>query len=73
MEARLLTLDAAAAYCGLPKRAFRHQVRERRLPAPVRLGSRELWDRGKLDEYIDALHGTSSAGRRDWNAALEKF
>lgn len=70
MNARLLKLRDAAAYCGLPPRYFRKQVGI----APVRLGPHELWDREKLDAYIDALQGDGRKREtQDWSDAVERF
>ncbi len=70
MSGRLLKLKEAAAYCGLPPRNFRKHVR---IP-PVRLGPHELWDREKLDAYIEALQGgAAKAGGVDWSDAIQKL
>lgn len=70
MSGRLLKLKDAADYCGLPTRNFRKHIGI----APVRLGPYELWDREKLDAYIDGLQGgnTKRAGEA-WGDAVERF
>lgn len=67
-SARLLGLRDAAAYCGLPVRNFRKHIGIQ----PIRLGPNELWDRVKLDAYIEALQG-SRAAKEDWSDAVAKF
>lgn len=68
MTSRLLKLRDAAAYCSLPVRGFRKAVG---IP-PVKLGSHELWDRERLDAYIDGLQGLTQK-RESWAGAVEKF
>lgn len=69
MSARLLNLRDAAAYCSLPVRGFRKAVGI----SPVRLGSHELWDRQRLDAYIDGLQGLTKNRADGWASAVEKF
>jgi hypothetical protein len=70
MTARLLKLKDAAEYCGLPPRNFRKHIGI----SPVRLGPHELWDRVKLDAYIDALQGDNLLKNgEDWTDAVKKF
>lgn len=65
---RLLKLKDAAEYCGLRPRYFRKHIG---IP-PVRLGPHELWDRTKLDAYIDALQGDKPK-REDWADEVARF
>lgn len=70
MIGRLLKLKDAAEYCGLPVRNFRKHIG---IP-PIRLGPHELWDRVKLDAYIDALQGDNLTKiGKDWTDAVKKF
>lgn len=70
MTVRLLKLKEAAAYCGLPPRNFRKHIGI----APIRLGPHELWDRAKLDAYIEALQGSKPSPRTgNWDEAVNKF
>jgi len=70
MTARLLKLKEAAEYCGLPARNFRKHIG---IP-PVRLGPHELWDRAKLDAYIDGLQSEArKTAERDWTDAVKGF
>jgi hypothetical protein len=68
-DRRLLKLKEAAEYCGLPTRFFRKHIGI----APVRLGPHELWDRAKLDAYIEALQGAKNPSGEDWADAVKRF
>lgn len=61
---RLMGLDVAAAYCGISASTFELRVGVE----PVRLGSRKLWDKKRLDAWIDGL---SDAGPQDWLGVLD--
>jgi hypothetical protein len=73
VQARLLTLEEAAAYCGIPTRNFRKHIGI----APVKLGPNELWDRQRLDAHIDALQGGGKAAvtgeQVDWKNVVKSF
>ena len=69
MSPRLLKLQEAAQYCGLRPRYFRKHIG---IP-PVRLGPHELWDRSKLDAYIDALQGEKPKKGEDWADEVARF
>ena len=69
MSSRLLKLKDAASYCGLPPRYFRKHIG---IP-PVRLGPHELWDRTKLDAYIDALQGARPTGKDELSDEVARF
>ena len=69
MTVRLLKLKEAAEYCGLPPRNFKKHVGIR----PIRLGPHELWDREKLDAYIDALQGEPRKPAEQWGDAVKRF
>ncbi len=59
MDKRLLSVEEAARYLGLKPRTLYNQTARRaqkRFPIrPVRFGSRVLFDRKDLDQYIDSL------------------
>lgn len=70
MTPRLLKLKEAAEYCGLPPRYFRNYVGV----TPIRLGPHELWDREKLDAYIEGLQGRAASRKEeDWKDAVKDF
>ena len=55
MTPRLLSRDAAAAYCGLSPNAFEDHVAA--AVPPIRIGQRKLWDIRSLDRWLDELAG----------------
>jgi predicted DNA-binding transcriptional regulator AlpA len=52
---RLLGAELAAAYLGISRTAFLDGVDGFTYPGPIRQGRRVLWDRVRLDRYVDAL------------------
>lgn len=54
---RLLSADHAAIYLGISKRYLLDCVSKHKLPAPISMGRRVLWDRRILDQFVDALVG----------------
>ncbi len=67
---RLLSRDAAAAYCGINAETFEHHVRPH-VP-PIEIGARRLWDIRALDSWLDARSGLTNDLRpvEDWVAEL---
>ncbi|NFV80061.1 hypothetical protein [Magnetospirillum aberrantis] len=61
---RLMSVDQAAAYCGLSGEAFRQHVTVQ----PLRFGRRVLYDRMKIDSWLDEI---SSNGGVDVDAMIE--
>ena len=57
---RLLNSKTAAIYIGISPRAFETLWRSGRVPAPIRLGRRVLWDRKVLDIFVDQLSGVGA-------------
>lgn len=57
---RLLSRDAAAAYCGISSTLFDQHV----VPAvsALRIGARRLWDIKKLDRWLDQQSELTHAG-----------
>jgi hypothetical protein len=55
MTPRLLSRDAAAAYCGISQNHFEEHV----VPAvpPVKIGERRLWDVKALNIWLDRQSG----------------
>lgn len=54
---RLLGRDLAAAYVGVSPNTF-----EATVPVPpIRIGRRELWDKARLDAWVDSLAGDGQA------------
>lgn len=52
---RGLSRTQAARYIGIGTTLFDDMVRDGRMPQPVRINSRTLWDRYALDAAFDAL------------------
>lgn len=53
----------AAAYVGVSPETFRAEVKAGRMPQPVRMGRRIVWDRVALDRAFDALSALDQAER----------
>lgn len=54
---RGLGREAAAQYVGVSPVKFDALIADGRMPQPVRLDSRKVWDRRALDRAFDALGG----------------
>jgi predicted DNA-binding transcriptional regulator AlpA len=54
---RGLSREDAAAYVGVSARKFDELVADGRMPKPVRIDGRRIWDRRALDQKFDALGG----------------
>ena len=55
---RGLSRVQAAAYIGVSPSLFDDMVRDGRMPKPMRINSRTVWDRVRLDEAFAALSDT---------------
>ena len=65
LEPRGLTCAEAAAYLGIGATLFKRLVFQGKLPPPLKLEGRRVWDRRALDDAVDRLQGrTSDAGRQ---------
>lgn len=67
---RLLSRNAAAAYCGVTAETFETHVRVH--VAPIEIGARRLWDIKALDRWLDERSGLVEALRpaQEWIARL---
>src|SRR5262249_32169227 len=54
---RGLSREDAAAYVGVSARKFDELVADGRMPKPVRIDGRVIWDPRPLDQKFDALGG----------------
>jgi predicted DNA-binding transcriptional regulator AlpA len=67
---RGLNRDAAAQYIGIGVGMFDQMVKSGRMPQPIRIGGRKVWDRYAIDDAFDALSGgaprASSTGWEDF-------
>ena len=55
MTPRLLSREAAAAYCGIAPETFDVHVRPH--VSPIEMGTRRLWDVKALDHWLDQQSG----------------
>lgn len=71
MTPRLLSREAAAAYCGVTATTFEEHVRPH--VAPLEIGARRLWDVRALDRWLDEQSGLSHTLRpvEDWLGGLD--
>jgi predicted DNA-binding transcriptional regulator AlpA len=58
---RGLSRVEASRYVGVSPSTFDRMVRDRLMPAPVRVYSRTIWDRQRLDDAFGALSGVEPA------------
>ena len=54
---RGLSRPAAAAYIGVSPTKFDEMVKDRRMPKPKRVDTRNIWDRHRLDIAFNELPG----------------
>jgi predicted DNA-binding transcriptional regulator AlpA len=59
---RGLSRDEAAMYIGISAGKFDEMVADGRMPAPVRIDSRRVWDIRSLDLAFDALSVDNRGG-----------
>jgi predicted DNA-binding transcriptional regulator AlpA len=59
---RGLSRVQAAAYIGVSPSLFDEMVRDQRMPQPIRINSRVLWDRIQLDEAFATLSDSGGDG-----------
>lgn len=64
---RGLSRVQAAAYIGISPSLFDEMVRDGRMPKPVRMNGRTVWDRLKLDEAFAALADEDRKGDDPWD------
>lgn len=65
---RGLCREAAAEYVGVSAGKFDDMVKDGRMPKPIAVDARRLWDRRALDRAFDRL--TAGEGERnEWDAA----
>jgi len=64
---RGLSRGQAAAYIGVSAWLFDEMVKDGRMPKPMHINSRIVWDRVKLDEAFAALSDTEGGDDDPWN------
>jgi predicted DNA-binding transcriptional regulator AlpA len=65
---RGLSRTQAAEYIGVSPSLFDEMVKDGRMPEPMRINARTVWDRVKLDQAFVALSDTGNDGEDDWSA-----
>jgi predicted DNA-binding transcriptional regulator AlpA len=65
---RCISRICAAEYIGVSARKFDELVADNRMPRPIRLDGRLVWDRHALDRCIDLLSSAFEADN-EWDAA----
>lgn len=64
---RGLSRVQAAAYIGVSPSLFDDMVRDGRMPKPMRINSRTVWDRVRLDQAFAALSDEGKEGDDPWD------
>jgi predicted DNA-binding transcriptional regulator AlpA len=64
---RGLSRVQSAAYIGVSATLFDELVRDGRMPQPIRLNSRLVWDRLQLDDAFVALSDIVTGGNDPWS------
>ena len=59
----------AAAYIGVSPSLFDEMMSDGRMPKPVRINARVVWDRVQLDEAFAELSDTNRDGDDPWSKA----
>jgi predicted DNA-binding transcriptional regulator AlpA len=68
---RGLSREQAAAYIGISPSLFDMLIKDGRMPEPMRINARVVWDRLKLDRAFEALGDTANASIDDeWKVAV---
>ncbi len=62
---RLLSREPSSKYAGVGTTLWDEMVADGRMPQPIRINSRVLWDRWEIDEAITALR--SSDDNNPWD------
>lgn len=64
---RGLSRVQASAYIGVSPSLFDEMVKDDRMPKPMRINARTVWDRVKLDEAFAALSDSERDGDDPWD------
>lgn len=58
---RLLSVIAAACRLGIARRTLEREVQRKRIPPPLKIGSKSLYDVADLDRYVAMLKAERDA------------
>jgi predicted DNA-binding transcriptional regulator AlpA len=64
---RGLNREQSAAYVGVSPSKFDEMVKDGRMPAPIHLDARRIWDRRALDRAFDVLAGGKADQANEWD------
>jgi predicted DNA-binding transcriptional regulator AlpA len=64
---RGLSRAQAAAYIGISPTLFDEMIADGRMPRPLRINARTVWDRVKLDDAFAALSDEERNGDDPWD------
>ena len=64
---RGLSRVQAAAYIGVSPSLFDEMVKDGRMPKPMRINARTVWDRIRLDEAFATLSDNGKGGDDPWD------
>ena len=64
---RGLSRVQSSAYIGVSPSLFDEMVKDGRMPKPMRINARTVWDRMKLDEAFAALSDGGRGGDDPWD------
>ena len=67
---RGLSREEAAAYIGISVGKFDQMIKDGRMPKPIRIDGRKVWDRRALDNAFDVLNGNAHAVKTGWEDLL---
>jgi predicted DNA-binding transcriptional regulator AlpA len=68
---RGLCREAAAQYVGVSVGKFDQMMKDGRMPKPIRIDGRKVWDRCALDAAFDALNGSGRRIKTGWEDFLD--
>lgn len=64
---RGLSRIVAAAYVGVSATKFDEMVRDKRMPRPIQIDGRQVWDRLKIDEAFAVLSENGDTPQSVWD------
>lgn len=64
---RGLSRVETAAYIGVSPSLFDIMVKDKRMPEPIRINARTIWDRRKVDQAFEALQSEPALEVNPWD------